>query len=104
MNTSNDRGIRPALRYAVFGFLMGTANVIPGVSGGTVAFVLGFYQKLIEALKTLAEKNTWQLFFSGKFREFFDRVSWHFLAALGGGHGTGRADPGTGNGKTSHCL
>ena len=85
MNTADDRGARSALRYAVFGFLMGTANVIPGVSGGTVAFVLGFYQKLIEALKTLAEKKTWMLFCSGRFREFFALVPWRFLAALGGG-------------------
>ncbi len=33
------------------GFLMGTADVIPGVSGGTVAFVLGIYEELIDAIR-----------------------------------------------------
>ena len=30
------------------GILMGVANVIPGVSGGTIAVVLGFYDRLME--------------------------------------------------------
>ena len=34
------------------GFLMGAADVVPGVSGGTVALVLGFYARLLNAVKT----------------------------------------------------
>jgi len=33
------------------GLLMGTADVIPGVSGGTVAFILGIYEELIDAIR-----------------------------------------------------
>ena len=33
------------------GFAMGAANVVPGVSGGTIAFITGIYERLIEALK-----------------------------------------------------
>ncbi len=34
----------------LFGILMGLADAIPGVSGGTVAFLLGFYKKLVKSL------------------------------------------------------
>ena len=34
------------------GFGMGAANVIPGVSGGTIALVTGVYEELIESLKS----------------------------------------------------
>jgi len=34
------------------GFTMGAANVIPGVSGGTIAFITGVYVRLIDAIKS----------------------------------------------------
>jgi putative membrane protein len=40
------------LTQFVRGFLMGSADVVPGVSGGTVALVLGIYDRLIETLRT----------------------------------------------------
>ncbi len=49
-------GYRPGgrtelIRHAVFGFLMGCADTVPGVSGGTVAFVCGIYERLIDAIR-----------------------------------------------------
>ncbi|MGD9750545.1 MAG: DUF368 domain-containing protein [Acidimicrobiia bacterium] len=38
------------VRHAVFGFIMGCADTVPGVSGGTVAFVCGIYERLIDAV------------------------------------------------------
>lgn len=38
------------LKYLLFGVLMGIANVIPGVSGGTMAVVLNFYDLLMESI------------------------------------------------------
>ena len=35
------------------GFLMGAANVVPGVSGGTIALITGIYAEVIEALNSL---------------------------------------------------
>ncbi len=43
-------GITELVRHAVFGFLMGCADTVPGVSGGTVAFVCGIYERLIDAI------------------------------------------------------
>ena len=39
------------------GFFMALADSVPGVSGGTVAFVLGFYDKFINSLNALTSKN-----------------------------------------------
>ena len=39
------------------GFLMALADSVPGVSGGTVAFILGFYDKFIESLDDLFRGN-----------------------------------------------
>lgn len=43
---------------ALQGFCMALADSVPGVSGGTVAFILGFYEKFINSLNTLISKDT----------------------------------------------
>jgi len=47
------------MRIIVFitGFLMALADSVPGVSGGTIAFVLGVYQELIDSIKNLTNKD-----------------------------------------------
>ena len=35
-----------------FGLLMGTADAVPGVSGGTIALIIGIYQRLISSIST----------------------------------------------------
>jgi putative membrane protein len=46
------------VRHAFFGFLMGAADVVPGVSGGTVAFVCGIYGRLIDAIRDVVRALT----------------------------------------------
>lgn len=45
------RPIRRTLTQVVRGFLMGAADVVPGVSGGTVALVLGIYERLVANIR-----------------------------------------------------
>ena len=42
--------IRESLTHVVQGLLMGAADIIPGVSGGTIAFIVGIYPRLIAAI------------------------------------------------------
>ena len=42
--------LKEHLRVFLIGMAMGVANIIPGVSGGTIAVVFGIYEKLMEAL------------------------------------------------------
>ena len=63
------------------GVAMGAANVIPGVSGGTVAFITGIYERLIHALKSI-DFDALKLFFKGKFSQFSQKIDLNFLAIL----------------------
>lgn len=63
---------------------MGAANVIPGVSGGTIAFITGIYERLISALKNF-DVATVKLLLKGRFKEALAKVDFFFLFALGVG-------------------
>lgn len=68
---------------ALKGFFMGAANVVPGVSGGTVALITGIYKELIDALNGLMERASWQMLLKGDFRGFWKRIHGPFLLWLG---------------------
>ena len=63
---------------------MGAANVIPGVSGGTIALITGIFEKLIDSIKSFDLKAL-KLLFSGKFKAFSQYVNLWFLIAVFGG-------------------
>ena len=73
------------LRQYVLLFLkgigMGAANVIPGVSGGTIALVTGIYEELILAVKSF-NLTALKLLLSGKFKQFSNHVNLDFLIAV----------------------
>ncbi len=60
---------------------MGAANVIPGVSGGTIAFITGIYDDLIHSLKSF-DLVAIKLLLSFKFKEFSNHINLPFLAVL----------------------
>ncbi|MBR4156881.1 MAG: DUF368 domain-containing protein [Bacteroidales bacterium] len=63
---------------------VGSANVIPGVSGGTIALITGIFERLINALKS-CNLTAIKLFFTGKFKEFAEHIDLWFLASVGCG-------------------
>ena len=64
------------------GAAMGAANVIPGVSGGTIALITGIYADLIDTLKSVGWKAV-KLFGAGEFRKWFDHLNGPFACAVG---------------------
>lgn len=60
---------------------MGAANKVPGVSGGIVAFVGGFYEEFIYALKKINRKAL-LLFISGRFKSLYYYINGPFLFLL----------------------
>ena len=66
------------------GLGVGSANVIPGVSGGTIALITGIFERLINALKS-CNLTAIKLFFTGKFKEFAQHIDLWFLASVGSG-------------------
>jgi putative membrane protein len=63
------------------GMAMGAANVIPGVSGGTIAFVTGIYERFINALKNI-DLESLKLVFTFRFKKFFERIDAAFLFSI----------------------
>ncbi len=72
----------------VRGFCMGAADTVPGVSGGTVALILGHYQRLVTCISRI-DSHFVSLLVQSKFREAGRYVDIRFLAALGVGIATG---------------
>jgi putative membrane protein len=66
------------------GATMGIANAIPGVSGGTIAFVTGIYETLINSIKSFDLKAV-GLLKRLQIKSFLDHVNIWFLAPLGAG-------------------
>lgn len=64
------------------GFCMGAADVIPGVSGGTMAFILGIYEELLDAIKSF-NLGSLRLLLTFRAKAFLESVSWKFLLVLG---------------------
>ncbi len=63
------------------GVAMGTANKVPGVSGGMVAFVAGFYEELIYSLQKI-NKKAFKLLINGRFRSFNQYINGGFLLLI----------------------
>ncbi|MCH8496500.1 MAG: DUF368 domain-containing protein, partial [Balneolales bacterium] len=63
------------------GFAMGSADVVPGVSGGTLALITGIYTRLIDAIKSV-DLPVLRALFRLQIREVFERVHWLFLVGL----------------------
>jgi len=63
------------------GIAMGAADVIPGVSGGTIAFITGIYEELINSIKSI-NLAALKLLFTGKLAEFWKAVNGTFLLSL----------------------
>jgi len=74
------------LWIAARGFAMGTADIIPGVSGGTMAFILGIYEELLDAIHAVNLTFVRRLL-SGQWRAAFADFPWKFLLALLSGIG-----------------
>ena len=80
------KGLLKYLTVAVKGACMGAADVIPGVSGGTIAFIMGIYDEFVGSLASVNAEAV-KLFFSGKFKDFWKHINGSFLLSLAIGIG-----------------
>ena len=64
---------------------MGAADVVPGVSGGTMAFILGIYEELLNSIRILLTPAVLRPLFRFRIKELIEVVPWRFLGSLGAG-------------------
>ncbi|WP_339705803.1 DUF368 domain-containing protein [uncultured Kriegella sp.] len=72
------------LHYAVVtlkGMAMGAADVVPGVSGGTIAFISGIYEELITSINNI-EPSLLKVWKKDGFKVFWQKLNGNFLSAL----------------------
>ena len=81
-----ERGLKDYALLMLKGVGMGAADVVPGVSGGTIAFIVGIYDELIDSIKSINGKSL-KLFFTGKWGAFWKAINGNFLISLLAGIG-----------------
>lgn len=68
------------------GCAMGAADVVPGVSGGTIAFITGIYEELVNSIKSV-DVQALKLLFSLQFAAFWKKINGPFLLSVVAGIG-----------------
>ena len=63
------------------GMLLGIAEIIPGVSGGTLAFITGIYKELIDSIKSI-NLDSLKLLFQLQLKKFWHQINGNFLSTL----------------------
>lgn len=75
------KSFRDWVRQIIFGMCIGASDLVPGISGGTMALILGIYEDLIFSIRSLGTKPAFSLF-RLRFQEFSKGVSWDFIIGL----------------------
>ena len=75
------RTLNDKLLLVLKGLAMGAANKVPGVSGGVIAFVAGFYEEFIFSLRRI-NYNSFKLLINGRFRSLYYYINGRFLGLL----------------------
>ena len=78
---SNGTSLKKYLLVGLKGIGMGAADVIPGVSGGTIAFMTGIYEELVGSINNI-NGTAVKLLFKGRFRDFWKQINGNFLVSL----------------------
>ena len=73
--------LKKYLLVGLKGIGMGAADVIPGVSGGTIAFMTGIYEELVGSINNI-NGTAVKLLFKGRFRDFWKHINGTFLISV----------------------
>lgn len=76
-----ERRLKDYVVLMLKGMGMGAADVVPGVSGGTIAFIAGIYDELIDSIKNI-NLTSLKLLFTGRFAAFWKAVNANFLLSI----------------------
>ena len=80
------RKLKDYIMLGVKGACMGAADVIPGVSGGTIAFITGIYDEFVGSIAKV-DTEAVKLLLKGRIRDFWNHINGWFLLSVGAGIG-----------------
>lgn len=86
-NTRATRTIKDYVGLTLRGIAMGASDIVPGVSGGTMAFILGIYEELIDSIRTIGQREFINAAFRLRIKEALKIINWPFLVAVASGIG-----------------
>lgn len=78
------RSAKDWMHIILCGICMGAADIVPGISGGTMAFIMGIYDNLLYSIKSV-NSRAFKLLLQFRLKDFFQSISWEFLLGLIGG-------------------
>ena len=73
--------LKKYLMVTLKGACMGAADVIPGVSGGTIAFITGIYDEFVGSIASI-NAEAMKLLFKGQFKAFWKHINGTFLVSI----------------------
>ena len=85
VTTRKKRGPGQYVGLVLRGMAMGASDIVPGVSGGTMAFILGIYEELIQSIRDVAQPGFVTAAITLKLREALAILNWPFLLSVGTG-------------------
>ena len=80
--TTKRRSLSGYLGVLLRGFAMGSADVVPGVSGGTIAFITGIYEELLDSIRMVGQPKFWRALLTLQIAEALRLINFAFLVTL----------------------
>ncbi len=81
LTTMNKRSFKDYILISLKGVGMGAADVVPGVSGGTIAFITGIYEELLLSIKLINLEHL-SLLLKGEVKTFWQKINGNFLLSI----------------------
>lgn len=81
------RTLRNYIGLTLRGICMGASDIVPGVSGGTMALILGIYEELIDSIRMIGRPKFLQPVLKLRIKEAFQILNWQFLISVALGIG-----------------
>jgi putative membrane protein len=81
------RTLRDYMGLAIRGMAMGASDIVPGVSGGTMALILGIYEELIDSIRMIGQPEFLRAVLKFRIKDALAILNWQFMLAISLGIG-----------------
>ena len=81
------RTLRDYISLTLRGMAMGASDIVPGVSGGTMALILGIYEELIDSIRMIGQPEFFRAALKFRIKDALNILNWEFMVAVSLGIG-----------------